>query len=123
MTGQRRSISGRWQCVRRRGDRPTTPLRVTHITNRDLARSPTQPHPFMLQFIQREKLPGVLFITDHPKVSVFTLTNLLNTTPEMLMNWLEDDALADLIEEVDEDEWFEGEEGKKVYESFVNKSA
>jgi hypothetical protein len=76
----------------------------------------------LLQFIRREKLPGVLFITDQPQVSIFTLANLLNTTPEMLMNWLEDDALADLIEEVDEDEWFEGEAGKKVYESFVNES-
>ncbi|WP_416674379.1 hypothetical protein [Egbenema bharatensis] len=76
----------------------------------------TEPE-LLLQFIQREQIPGVLFFDAQPKVSVFTLANLLNTTPEALMEWLEDEALAEWIEEVNEDEWFEGEAGKELYES------
>lgn len=73
----------------------------------------------LLRFIQNENIPGVLFFSERTKVSVFTLAHLLNTTPEILMDWLEDEALAELIEEVDEDEWFEGDEGRRVYESLV----
>ncbi len=73
----------------------------------------------LLRFIQHENIPGVLFFSERPQVSVFTLAHLLNTTPEVLINWLEDEALADLIEEVDEDEWHEGDEGRRVYESLV----
>ncbi|MGB3491370.1 MAG: hypothetical protein WBA57_01490 [Elainellaceae cyanobacterium] len=52
-------------------------------------------------------------------MSVFTLAYLLNTTPEVLMDWLEDEALAEMIEEVDGDECYEGDEGRRVYESLV----
>ena len=69
----------------------------------------------LLKFIEREALPGVLFFDDQPKVSVFTLANLLNTTPQTLLDWMEDEALADLIEEVEEDEWYEGTESIEVY--------
>ncbi len=75
----------------------------------------TEPEP-LLKFIRRETLPGVLFFEAQPKVSVFTLASLLNTTPATLMNWLEDEALADLIEAVADDECYEGEAAKRAYE-------
>lgn len=73
----------------------------------------------LLRFIQKENLPGILYFDTQPQVSIFTLANLLNTTPETLMEWLEDDALAELIDEVEEDEWFEGQAGKHFYQSLV----
>jgi len=79
----------------------------------------TQPDR-LLQFIQRENLPGVLCFEAQPQVSVFTLANLLNTTPENLMEWLEDEALAELMDEVEEDEWYEGDAGQQVYQALLD---
>ena len=79
----------------------------------------TEPE-LLLKFVQTENIPGVLFFTAQPKVSIFTLAQLLNTQPETLLAWLEDEALAELIEEVDEDEWFEGQEGQSVYQAILN---
>jgi hypothetical protein len=74
----------------------------------------------LLQFIQRENLPGVLFFETQPQVSVFTLANLLNTTPEKLMEWLEDEALGELMDEVEEDEWYEGDAGQQAYRALLD---
>ena len=59
-----------------------------------------------------------LFFSDEPQVSIFTLAQLLNTQPEVpfrlarrLKLWRE------LIEEVDDDEWFEEQDGKEFYQS------
>jgi hypothetical protein len=78
----------------------------------------TDPEQF-LKFIQMEKTPGVLFFSEQPQVSIFTLAQLLNTSPEILLNWLEDAALVELIEEVDGDEWFDREEGQAVYQAIL----
>ncbi len=78
----------------------------------------TEPELF-LRFVQKEHIPGVLFFTDQPQIPIFTLAQLLNTSPETLLDWLEDVALAELIEEVDEDEWFEGQEGQSVYQAML----
>jgi hypothetical protein len=76
----------------------------------------TQPD-VLLQFLTQRNIPGVLFFSDEPQVSIFTLAQLLNTQPEILLDWLEDEALGELIEEVDDDEWFEEEDGKGFYRS------
>jgi len=73
----------------------------------------------LLQFMQREALPGVLFFETEPKVSVFTLAQLLNTTPATLMDWIEDEALAELIEAVDDEERYEGDEAKLAYQALL----
>lgn len=72
-----------------------------------------------LEFIELTQLSGVLAFSNSIKVSIFTLAKLLNTTPETLVDWVEDEALSELIEELDEDEYFEGEEARKVYESIL----
>ena len=72
-----------------------------------------------LEFIELTQLSGVLTFSKSKKVSIFTLAKLLNTTPETLVDWVEDEALSELIEELDEDEYFEGEEARKVYESIL----
>jgi hypothetical protein len=43
----------------------------------------------------------------------------LNTQPEILLDWLEDEALGELIEEVDDDEWLIGAEN--FYQSYVRR--
>jgi len=76
----------------------------------------TQPD-LLLQFLKQQNIPGVLYFSDEPQVSIFTLAQLLNTQPEVLLDWLEDEALGELIEEVDDDEWFEEQDGKEFYQS------
>ncbi|MBD2232365.1 hypothetical protein [Phormidium tenue] len=78
----------------------------------------TQPDLF-LRFLKTKNIPGVLFFAEEPQVSIFTLAQLLNTQPEILMDWLEDEALGQLIEEVDDDEWLEGEAGQAFYQSIL----
>lgn len=76
-----------------------------------------------LKFIKAKDIPGVLFFTEKPQISIFTLAELLNTRPEILLNWLEDEHIAQLIEEVDEDEWFEGEEGQLAYQAILSQES
>lgn len=78
----------------------------------------TEPDLF-LEFIRTQNIPGILFFAEKPQVSIFTLAQLLNTKAEILLDWLEDEALAELIEEVDDDEWIEGEEGQSIYQSIL----
>jgi hypothetical protein len=78
----------------------------------------TDPEQF-LKFVQLRKLPGVLSFSEQIQVSIFTLAELLNTSPETLLNWLEDEAFSDLIEDVDDDEYFEGEEARTAYEAIL----
>lgn len=77
----------------------------------------------LLQFIQREALPGVLFFGAEPKVSVFTLAQLLNTTPEALMDWMEDEALAELMDAVEDDECCAGDEAQLIYQALLAEEA
>jgi hypothetical protein len=78
----------------------------------------TEPDLF-LKFVETKNIPGILFFTEKPQISIFTLAQLLNTKPEVLLDWLEDEALAELIEEVEEDEWFEGQESQLVYQTIL----
>ncbi|MFH7244588.1 MAG: hypothetical protein ACHWZW_17265 [Spirulina sp.] len=73
----------------------------------------------LLKFIEQKALPGVLFFEDQPKLSVFTLADLLNTTPQTLLDWMEDEAFADLIEAVEGDEFYEKAEGMEIYRAFL----
>ena len=36
------------------------------------------------------------------------------------MEWLEDEALAELMDEVEEDEWYEGDAGQQVYQALLD---
>ncbi len=78
----------------------------------------TQPET-LLEYVQSHNLPGILFFADQPQFSIFTLAQLLNTQPEILLDWLEDEGLAQMIEEVDDDEWFEGQDSQATYQSIL----
>jgi len=58
-------------------------------------------------------------LDDQWRVSIFTLARLLDTTPEVLLELVEDYVLDQMIEEVEDDEWFEGQEGRGVYQGYL----
>ncbi len=78
----------------------------------------TAPEIF-LEFAQREQLEGVIKLNGDWRVSIFTLAQLLNTTPANLLELLEDYGLGQLIEETADDEWFEGQAGQQIYQNYL----
>ena len=78
----------------------------------------TEPEVF-LDLVKRDNIKGIIYFKDQPKVSIFTLAKLLDTTPETLLEFIEDYALAQSIEEVEEDEFFDEEEGRKAYQEIL----
>ena len=69
--------------------------------------------------VEREHLQGVLKGDHQWRMSIFTLAKLLNTSPEVLLDFLEDYALGELMDEVGEDEFVEGDEAREVYQAYV----
>jgi len=78
----------------------------------------TEPN-ILLEFVARERLKGIIKLDDQWQVSIFTLARLLDTTPETLLELVEDYVLGQMIEEVEGDEWFEGQEGWQIYQSHL----
>jgi len=72
-----------------------------------------------LELVERERIGGVIKLDDQWRVSIFTLARLLDTTPEVLLELVEDYVLGQMIEEVEDDEWFEGQEGREVYQVYL----
>jgi hypothetical protein len=59
-------------------------------------------------------------IGDECRISIFVLSELLSVTPDELLEYLEDFHLAERIEEVDADESYSPEEGRRIYEQYLN---
>jgi len=59
-------------------------------------------------------------IGDELRISIFVLSELLSVTPDELLEYLEDFYLAEKIEEVDSDEGYSPEEGRRIYEQYLN---
>lgn len=81
----------------------------------------TEPETFV-EFLKRERIRGILKLDDQWRVSIFTLGGLLNTSPGDLLWLMEDYALGEMIEEVEGDELFEGQEGWQVYQSYLTEA-
>ncbi|MDM8520931.1 hypothetical protein QUF64_12855 [Anaerolineales bacterium HSG6] len=93
-------------------------LRLTMDINATAEMLGTEPELF-LELVKREQLKGVIKLNGSWRVSIFTLAFLLNTTPNILIELLEDYALGQLIEETANDDLFEGEEGLALYHRYV----
>ncbi len=65
-------------------------------------------------FAEREQLEGVLKLREGWRVSIFTLARLLNTTPETLLEFLEDYALGQRILEVADEEVLTSAEAQRA---------
>lgn len=61
-------------------------------------------------------------IGDEWRISIFILSELLSVTPDELLEYLEDFYLAEKIEEVDADESYSPEEGRSIYEQYLNEA-
>ena len=73
----------------------------------------------LLELVKRERIAGIIRLGDQWRISVFTLARLLDTTPDTLLEFIEDYALGQMMEEVADDEWFEGQEGREAYQSYL----
>ena len=69
----------------------------------------TEPEAF-LQFLEREQVEGVVKFNESWRVSIFALARLLGTKAETLLDLIEDYMLGQMIEDVEDDEWFERSE-------------
>jgi len=78
----------------------------------------TEPKTF-LEFAERERIEGIIKLDDQWQVSIFTLARLLDTTPEALLELVEDYMFGQMIEEIAGDDWFEGQEGRQVYQNYL----
>ena len=75
-----------------------------------------------LDMVKRDHIQGVLKLDQQWRVSVFTLAELLNTSPDVLLDFLEDDALGELMDKVEEDDFFAGEEAAELYQAYLKGS-
>ena len=78
----------------------------------------TEPEAF-LKFVEREQIEGIIKLNGEWRVSIFTLAQLLNTTPQSLLELLEDYVLGQMIEEAEDDEYFESQDGWQVYQAHL----
>lgn len=69
--------------------------------------------------VEREHLLGVLKVDHQWRISIFTLAKLLNTSPQVLLEFPEDYALGELMDEVEADEFVEKDEAKDTYQAYV----
>ncbi|HOT92945.1 MAG TPA: hypothetical protein PLJ78_13885 [Anaerolineae bacterium] len=74
-------------------------------------------------FAEREQLEGVLKLREGWRVSIFTLARLLNTTPETLLEFLEDYALGQRMLEVADDEVLTAAEARAAYQTYRDEAA
>ncbi len=81
----------------------------------------TKPETF-LEFVEREQLEGVIKLNEGWRISIFTLARLLNTSPQTLLELLEDYTFGQMIEAVEDDEWFENEAGWKIYQAHLSET-
>lgn len=67
------------------------------------------------ELVEREHLEGILKVRAGWRVSIFTLARLLATTPETLLDLLEDYALGQRILEVADDQVVLAAEAREIY--------
>ena len=76
--------------------------------------------PQILQdFLEHEHLDGVLKLQEGWRVSIFTLARLLDTTPETLLEFLEDYSLGQRMAEVADDEVLRAAEARDAYRAYL----
>jgi len=69
--------------------------------------------------IEKREVEGIKMGNEY-RISIFILSSrLLKTTPERLLDFIEDFLLAQKIEEVEKDEFYEPKEGKKIYQRLL----
>ncbi|AEB09518.1 hypothetical protein [Desulfobacca acetoxidans] len=70
-------------------------------------------------YLQKEQPGGIIRLEEDWHISIFTLAKILDTTPEALLEFMEDSLLGNMLAAVENDTVFEGEEGRKTYQSYL----
>lgn len=83
-----------------------------------LGASPDKLHEAVL----RQEIPGIR-INGEWRISIFTLAKLLDTLPETLLSFLEDDSLAGLIEEIGKDDLLDREAAQAAYQALLQETS
>ena len=73
---------------------------------------------FLKEKVEKREVEGIKIGNEY-RISVFILSRLLRTTPEKLLDFVEDFLLAQKIDEVERDELYEPKEGKKIYQRLL----
>ena len=75
------------------------------------------------EWIMRENTAGVLKFGEEWRLSIFTLAQLLNTTPQVLLELIEEDyMLGSLMNEVEDDDLFEGKASWTEYQKHLTEA-
>lgn len=77
---------------------------------------------FLKEKVEKKEIEAIKMGNEY-RVSVFILSRLLKTTPERLLDFIEDFLLAQKIEEVEKDEFYEPAEGRKIYQGLLKNVA
>ena len=71
------------------------------------------------EILQKREIEGIK-IGGEWRLSVFVLSKILNTTPDEILEYLEDLCLTQRIEEVEGEPSYSPEEGRKEYEKILS---
>ena len=74
------------------------------------------------EWIMRENTEGVLKFGSEWRLSIFTLAQLLNTTPQVLLELIEDYMLGSLMNEIEDDDLFEGKASWTEYQKHLTEA-
>lgn len=73
------------------------------------------------EILQKREIEGIR-IGNEWRLSIFVLSKLLNTSPDEILEYLEDFHLAQRIQEVEGEAFYSPEEGRKEYEKILSQS-
>ncbi|MDH4209727.1 MAG: hypothetical protein OEV76_12685 [Anaerolineae bacterium] len=72
----------------------------------------------LLERLQRQEVEGIC-LNDDWRVPIFVLARLLSTTPDTLLEYLEDDILAQKIAETEEEELLDRNQARAIYQEYL----
>jgi hypothetical protein len=76
------------------------------------------PEEKLLERLQRQEVEGIC-LDDDWRMSIFVLARLLSTTPDTLLEYLEDDILGQKIAETEEEELLDSSQAQAVYKEYL----
>jgi hypothetical protein len=76
------------------------------------------PEGKLLERLQRQEVEGIC-LDDDWRMSIFVLARLLSTTPDILLEYLEDDILGQKIAETEGEELLDSSQAQVIYQEYL----
>lgn len=76
------------------------------------------PEDKLLERLQRQEVEGIC-LDDDWRMSIFVLARLLSTTPDILLEYLEDDILGQKIAETEDEELLDSSQAQAIYQGYL----